>query len=124
MSKAIALVLAAALLAAMAWFAAYFHARVPPDCSDPRTLLLVGQSLTRHHLPATTRLTNIRTVAGGMIALRFVCEATVTGFNESDLPPGMPLPGQVHYTSRLTPDGARHEVSVTIEPLLIWEKAP
>lgn len=123
MSKAIILALSVTLLAALAWSAVYFRARVPPDCTDPRTLSLVRQSLTNHHLPAGTRLDNIRTVAGGFLALRFVCEADLTGFEQGDLPAGMPLPGQVRYTSRLTPDRARHEVTVTIQPLLIWEKA-
>ena len=123
MSKAIVLAVAGLLLAALAWSAIYFHERVPPDCSDPRTLALVRQSLTRQHLPAATRLERIQTVAGGILAVRFACEADLTGFDPQDLPSGMPLPSQVHYTSRLTADGARHEVTVAIQPLLIWEKA-
>ena len=122
MTKAILLACALLVLAACAWAAAYFHAQVPPNCTDPRTLALVSQSLTRQHLPPATRLEHIRTVAGGFLALRFVCEATLDGFSQDDLPTGMPVPDFVHYTSRLTPDGSRHEVSVTIQPLLMWEK--
>jgi hypothetical protein len=29
----------------------------------------------------------------------------------------------VHYISRLTPDQRRHEVTVELQPLLIWEHA-
>ena len=67
--------LAVILLAAVAAFAAWFHAGVPPGCTDPRTLALVRQTFPRHHLPPSTRLEIIRTVAGGPLALRFVCKA-------------------------------------------------
>ena len=123
MPKAILLGSFAILLVALAASAAWFRARLPPNCTDPRTLTLVRQSLTtRYHLPPTTTLDNIRTVAGGWLALRFVCTAGVAGFNPHELPAGMPLPGQIHFTSRLTPDGSRHEVSVDLQPLLTWEK--
>ena len=39
-----------------------------------------------------------------------------------DLPPGTPIPGSVYYISRLTPDHQRHEVEVSIYPLLKLEK--
>jgi hypothetical protein len=113
------------LLGALAASAAWFHAHRPPDCADPRTVALVRQSLTTHdHLPAAATLDNIRTVAGGWLALRFVCTADLAGFDPHELPQGTPLPGQVHYTSRLTADRGRHEVSVQLQPLLIWEKVP
>jgi hypothetical protein len=124
MQKAIVLGSLAILLAALAASAAWFRARLPPGCTDPRTVALVRQSLTaRYHLPAATTLDNVRTVAGGWLALRFVCTADLAGFDPHALPQGMPLPGQVHYTSLLTPDGSRHEVTVTLQPLLIWEPA-
>jgi hypothetical protein len=114
----------AVFLAVLAGTAAWFRARVPPDCADPRTVALVRQSLaTTFHLPSRTTLAGIRTIAGGLLALRFVCEADLAGLVPQDFPPGTPLPGQVRYTSRLTPDRARHEVSVSVAPLLIWEKA-
>ncbi|MGA3403648.1 MAG: hypothetical protein ABSC95_30920 [Acetobacteraceae bacterium] len=114
----------AILLAALAASAAWFRAHLPPGCTDPRTVALVRQSLTLHyHLPPATTLTSIRTVAGGWLALRFVCTADLAGFDPHDLPQGMPLPGQVRYTSRLTPDRSRHDVTVDLQPLLIWEKA-
>jgi hypothetical protein len=113
----------AILLAALAGSAAWFHANLPPNCTDPRTIALVRQSLTtRYHLPPGTTLENIRTVAGGWVALRFVCTAGVAGFDPHELPQGTPLPGQVHFTSRLTPDHSRHEVTVELQPLLMWEK--
>jgi hypothetical protein len=122
--RAILLGSLALLLAALAASAAWFRARLPPDCADPRTVALVRQSLTAHdRLPSATTLDNIRTVAGGWLALRFVCTADLGGFDPHELPQGTPLPGQVHYTSRLTPDRSRHEVTVELQPLLIWEKA-
>ncbi|HEY3846940.1 MAG TPA: hypothetical protein VGL95_07485 [Acetobacteraceae bacterium] len=124
MQKAVILGSLAILLAALAASAAWFRARLPPGCTDPRTVALVRQSLTtRYHLPPSTTLDDIRTVAGGWLALRFVCTADLAGFDPHELPQGMPLPGQVHYTSRLTPDRSRHEVTVELQPLLIWEPA-
>ena len=38
------------------------------------------------------------------------------------LPPGSPVPGSVYYVSRLTDGGRRHEVTVSIQPLLKLEK--
>ena len=124
MTKAIALAVIAILAAALTWSALYFRARVPPNCTDPRTLALVRQILSdRYHLPIAIRLENIRTTAGGFLALRFVCEADLAGIDPHDLPAGMPIPGQAHFISRLTSGHSRHEVFVTIEPLLLWEKA-
>ncbi len=122
--KAIVFGCLAILLVALAASAAWFRAHLPPGCTDPRTVALVRRSLaTRYRLPPATTLDNIRTVAGGWLALRFVCTADLAGFDPHDLPPGTPLPGQVRYTSRLTPDRSRHEVTVDLQPLLIWEKA-
>jgi len=122
--KAILLGSLAILLAALAASVAWFRARLPPNCADPHTVALVRRSLTtRYHLPPATTLDNIHTVAGGWLALRFVCTADLAGFNPHELPQGMPLPGQVHYISRLTPDRSRHEVTVDLQPLLLWENA-
>jgi hypothetical protein len=122
--KAILLGSLAVLLAAVAASAAWFHSRLPPGCADPRTVALVRQSLnTRYRLPAAATLADIRTVAGGWVALRFVCTADLAGFDPHELPQGMPIPGQVHFTSRLTPDQRRHQVTVELQPLLIWENA-
>ena len=96
---------------------------VPPDCTDPRTLALVRQSLTGHfHLPADTGIQNIQTRAGGYAAFRFVCEAQLD-VNRDELPPNTPVPGSVHFTSQLSDDRQRHDVRVSIEPLLIWAPA-
>ena len=95
----------------------------PPDCTDPRTLALVRASLVGHfRMPDTTRLAGIRTVAGGYIAFRFVCEATLTGFDPHALPQGTPIPRMVRYVSRLTDGGRRHEVTVQLVPRLILEQ--
>ena len=92
---------------------------VPPGCRDPRTLALVQKSLTgRFHLPASTRIDHIHMIAGGWLAFRFECEADIE-IPEAELPPG-PRPGTVHYVSQLTNGGTRHEVTVSIAPLMIW----
>lgn len=96
---------------------------VPPDCEDPATLALVRDSLTgRFGLPASVILDDIEMQAGGYLAFRFVCEADLHGIDPQQLPPGTPVPGSVHYVSRLTNRGRRHEVTVSIQPLLILEK--
>lgn len=101
---------------------AYHRRYTPPDCNDPRTLALVHSSLVNHfHLPESTRLEMIRTVAGGYIAFRFVCTAQPVGFTREELPPGTVVPEGVRYVSRLTPDGTRHEVSIRIVPHLLLE---
>jgi hypothetical protein len=96
---------------------------VPPDCSDTDTLAMVRQSLTgRFNLPPGVTIDNIRTLAGGYVAFRFVCQASLGGFNSQDLPPGVFVPGTVHYISRLSADRRNHEVTVSIQPVLIWEQ--
>jgi hypothetical protein len=96
---------------------------VPPDCEDPATLALLRRSLTgRFQMPASVTIENIQTHAGGYVAFRFACEADLRGIDPSDLPPGSPVPGSVYYVSRLTDGGRRHEVTVSIQPLLILEK--
>lgn len=109
------------VLAAVGASVAWFHARKPPNCTDPDTIALVHRSLIgRYRLPASTRLEDIRTIAGGFFAMRFVCVAELGGFDPHKLPPGTPIPGQVHFVSQLTADQRRHEVTVTLEPALIW----
>jgi hypothetical protein len=96
---------------------------VPPDCSDPETLALVRQSLTgRFKLPPSVTIANIQTLAGGYVAFRFVCEASLSGVDPHALPAGSAVPGSVHYISRLTADRRNQEVSVSIQPILIWER--
>jgi hypothetical protein len=96
---------------------------VPPDCEDPDTLALVRRSLTeRFRLPASVTIENIQTVAGGYVAFRFVCEAGLGGIDRSALPDGSTVPGSVRYVSQLTADRRAHEVSVSIQPVLIWER--
>jgi hypothetical protein len=96
---------------------------VPPDCADPETLALVRGSLTgRFKLPASVTIANIETRAGGYVAFRFACEADLRGIDPNALPPGSPVPGSVYYVSRLTDRGRRHQVTVSIQPLLKLEK--
>ena len=96
---------------------------VPPDCSDPATLALVRQSLVGHFkVPPSVTIEGIETHAGGYVAFRFACEADLHNIDPNDLPPGTPIPGSVYYISRLTPDHQRHEVEVSIYPLLKLEK--
>jgi hypothetical protein len=96
---------------------------VPPDCEDPETLALVRQSLTgRFGLPASVSIENIETHAGGYVAFRFACKADLRDIDPNELAPGSPVPGSVYYVSRLTNGGRRHEVTVSIQPLLKMEK--
>jgi hypothetical protein len=96
---------------------------VPPDCEEPDTLALVRQSLTgQFRLPASVTIENIRTLAGGYVAFRFVCEASLGGIDRQALPEGSAIPGSVHYVSQLVPDRRRQEVTVSIQPVLIWER--
>jgi hypothetical protein len=96
---------------------------VPPDCDDSDTLALVRQSLTeRFKLPASVTIENIQTVAGGYVAFRFVCEASLGGFDRQALPEGSAIPGSVRYVSQLTGERRTHEVTVSIQPVLIWER--
>lgn len=96
---------------------------VPPDCDDPATLALVRQSLIHNFkVPASVTIDGIRTHAGGYVAFRFVCEASLGHIDPNALPPNTVIPGFVYYTSQLTADHRRHEVSVSIEPILILEQ--
>jgi hypothetical protein len=112
------------VLVALVCGAVIYHRTItPPDCTDPRTLALVHASLTGHFkLPDTTRLDQIRTVAGGYLAFRYVCVAHITGFDPQALPPGATIPGWARYVSRLTDGRQRHEVTVRIAPLMILEQ--
>lgn len=94
---------------------------VPPDCHDPQTLTLVHSSLIgRFRLPPSVYLSHIETMAGGPLAFRFVCQADIE-VDPALLQPGRPRPGFVHYTSELA-KGHLQEVTVQIEPLMIWEQ--
>jgi len=121
MWKPLVLSLLAILLSAVAATVVWYHAHLPPNCTNPDTIALVRRSLIAHdHLPPSATLEDIRTVAGGPVALRFVCQALVGGVDPHALPAGTPLPGVVNYTSQLTADRRRHEVTVSLEPLLKW----
>jgi hypothetical protein len=96
---------------------------VPPDCLDSRTLALVRQSLTgRFNIPAAVTIEDIETHSGGYLAFRFACQASLRNIDPNALSAGTAVPGKVFYVSRLTPDRQRHQVSVSIEPLLKLEK--
>lgn len=117
--------LAIATLLLGATTAVVVHVRrdvVPPGCRDPQTLALVHSTLTdRFHLPPSVYLSHIEMMAGGPLAFRFVCQADLE-VDPALLRPGRPRPGFVHYTSQLTEKGHRQEVTVQIEPLMIWEQ--
>jgi hypothetical protein len=119
-----AAVVISAVLISAAGLAIYLRTHVvPPDCEDPNTLALVRQSLLdRFKLPPSVTITDIETHSGGYLAFRFACEASLSGIDRRDLPPGTPIPGWVYYVSRLTDGGKRHEVTVRIYPLLKLEK--
>jgi hypothetical protein len=80
---------------------------VPPGCDDSRTLAHVVA-----RLPDGERIARIRVLAGGPLAFRFVCEADLDG----------PRALTARYTSQLIAPDARHQVVVSISPVLIWAR--
>ncbi len=66
----------------------------------------------------------IQTLAEWLRRVSRVGEASLGGIGSKNaLPPGTEVPGIVHYVSRLTKGGSQgHEVGVSIQPLLIWER--
>jgi hypothetical protein len=120
---ALAFSAAAVLAFAAAWVVWLRTHVVPPNCEDSATLAQVRQGLTNHFaLPAAISIEHIRMLAGGYVAFRFVCEADIAGIDRNSLPPGTPVPGMVQYTSQLTNGHSRHEVTVSIEPRIRWER--
>lgn len=106
--------LAIAVLGLGAWF--YYASYVPPDCSSKATLDQVKKILTEQlKLPSDIRIMNIRTVAGGLFAHRFECDAAVTG-DLSELTVLGIAPNGVHYTSEITEDTRRHYVTARVVP--------
>ncbi len=69
-------------------------------------------------LPESVSLRDIATVAGGVIGFRYVCEADLAGVEPNQLPPGRPIPSVVRYVSRLSGDGSRQEIAVSVRPRL------
>ena len=61
-------------------------------------------------------------LAGGYFAFRFACEADLGGIDPQSLAPGTPIPGTVYYVSQLTDGGQRHQVTVSIQPMLIMKR--
>jgi len=74
----------------------------------------------RFGLPAGVAIEHIRTLAGGYVGFRFVCEAMLTGIDPQLLPPGSTVPGSVRYISQLTGKPRRHEVTLSVEPRIRW----
>ena len=115
--------LAGLLVVAAGTAAVIVHVRrtvVPPGCRDPGVLAIVRHVLVaQFHLPPTVRLEAIRVRAGGPLAFRFVCTADLGGLRDAELPPG-PRPGSVRYTTQLTGEARRLDVSVRVVPLLNW----
>jgi hypothetical protein len=109
------------VFAVLAGAAAWFLPQVPPRCDDAGTVAMVQNRLRGElGLPRGTTLDHIRTIAGGFLAVQFVCQADLVGFDRSTLPPGSVVPHTVEFTSRL--HGTQHDVSVTLSPLLTWQR--
>jgi hypothetical protein len=119
-TRRLLLAAAAVMAAGFAGSCLWFISRVPPGCDDPRTLALVRQALTeRYHFPPNLPLDPVRTLAGGILAVRFVCEASFGEIARDALPPG-PVSRGVSYTSSVSDN--RHHVVISLTPELIWEK--
>ena len=97
---------------------------VPPDCEDPDTLSLVRQSLTgRFNLPPSVddrerRARSPAAMSRSASPARPICAGSIRMICRE----GTAVPGSVHYVSRLTADHQRHEVTVSIQPLLKLER--
>ncbi len=114
----------AVLLAAVGGVVLYVRRTVvPPGCRDPQVLAIVRQTLIeRADLPPVLRLRHIVTRAGGPLAFRFVCDASLRGLAHQLLPG--PRPGGVRYLTRLAGPQHRLVVTVRLVPLLEWVAAP
>jgi hypothetical protein len=102
------LALASALALAGGSAAVVVHLRrhvVPPGCHDPRTLAQLAA-----RLPAGEHVARIHVIAGGPLAFRFICEAELEGARALT----------ARYTSQLIDRGTRHQVTVAINPVLVW----
>lgn len=107
----------AAMLGTLGFVVVWMYGRRPPDCSDQRTLALVQHQLGRIFGQPTPGLVNIAMVAGGPIALRFVCTADLA--RQLRLPNGVAV-DSIHYTSTFVPDSRVQQVTVQVRPLLAW----
>ena len=65
---------------------------------------------------------DIRTRSGSYLAFRIACEADLAGIDPHHLPPETVIPNWVHYVSRMTEGGLRHEVTVSIQPAMKYER--
>lgn len=117
----LALLVAVAVL--LLWCIYYVRQRTPPGCADHRTVRAVQELLQQNlHLISPPQLSGIRTAAGGWAALRYQCEAELVGPAGQSLPPEASS-GVVQFTSELRPGSTVQRVTVSIEPLLTWQKA-
>lgn len=100
----------------------YLAGMKPPGCNDPSTLALVGSKLAHILAPMQPpRLVRIKTLAGGLLAIRFVCTADFARPDRMTLANGTVIES-VKYTSSLREPGRIQQVSVRLEPLLHWQK--
>ncbi|MBV9249502.1 MAG: hypothetical protein JO227_09710 [Acetobacteraceae bacterium] len=121
MTRQIRIGVSAGTGAVLLWSGLYLRAWSPPGCSDFRTLSLVREDLGRKlHLPRSVRIENVKLLAGGLLALRFECEALLVTADGQILPSAASS-GTIQYTSRFEGQGEQ-KVTVAIEPLLKWEK--
>lgn len=118
----IALGCVAVLLTGLGWSASYLAALKPPGCNDPRTLILMGYELGRLLSPASAPdLARVTTVAGGSLAIRYVCSAEFANPEKIQLPDGAAIHA-VRFTSTLAGPHLTQRVTVQLEPILQWEK--
>ncbi len=108
----------AALLGCMA----YFYNRRPPGCADASTVTLVRREVVRTlGLRIAPELANIQTHAGSVFAIRFVCSADFTNPDHLRLQNGV-LVDSISYSSAWDSTDHAQRVTVTLEPVLTWQR--
>lgn len=94
----------------------------PPGCDDPSTLALVGYELAQVLRPMPPpALARVKTVEGGLLAIRFVCTADFADPERIELAHGA-VAQSIRFTSMLGGPDHVQQVSVRLVPILEWDK--
>lgn len=109
-------------MAALGWSVVYLSRMKPPRCDDTRTLALVGYQLAQALAPMSPpQLARIKTVAGGELAIRFICSADFANPDRIRLPDGTVI-RELQFTSTLAGPHHAQQVSIRLEPIPVWEQ--
>ena len=110
----LAFVLAVGVLGA--GFGYYRSAVMPPDCASMVLRPKVHDILVRQFgLPGEVRYALVRTLEGGELATRFVCDAELVNDLPAESPPGRPR-RIVHFESYIDRATGEHAIKAGIRP--------